>query len=40
MGLLEVPNLSTLDISDNKIKDERVVEEILAKIPQLGVLYL
>ena len=35
MGLLEVPNLSTLDISDNKIKDERVVEEILAKIPQL-----
>ena len=39
-GLLNLPNLSTLDISDNKIRDEGIVLEILSKIPNLGVLYL
>jgi dynein assembly factor 1 len=39
-GLLEIPNLSTLDLSDNRISDELVVDEILTKIPNLGVLYL
>lgn len=39
-GLLEITNLSTLDLSDNRIADEEVVEEILTKIPNLGVLYL
>ncbi len=39
-GLLDLPNLSTLDLSDNKIKDEAIIDEILAKIPNLGVLYL
>lgn len=39
-GLLELPNLSILDLADNKIKDEEIVDEISAKIPELGVLYL
>ena len=39
-GLLEIPQLTTLDISDNKIDDENIVDEILAKMPSLAVLYL
>lgn len=38
-GLLDCPSISSLDLSENKIDDERVVEEILAKMPNLGVLY-
>jgi Leucine-rich repeat (LRR) protein len=38
-GLLELPQLSVLDISDNKISDEKILEEIFEKIPELGVLY-
>jgi len=38
--LLEIPNLSTLDLSDNRIADEEIVDQILTKIPHLGVLYL
>lgn len=40
MGLLEVPSLSVLDISDNLIDDESVVDEVLVKMPNLAVLYL
>jgi dynein assembly factor 1 len=38
-GLLEVPNLSVLDIQDNRIDDENFLYEILMKLPNLGVLY-
>lgn len=38
-GLLELPELTVLDISDNKISDEKVMEEIIEKIPKLSVLY-
>lgn len=38
-GLLEIPSLTTLDISENKITDENILEEILVKMPNLGVLY-
>jgi hypothetical protein len=37
---LDCPSISSLDISENKIDDEKVVDEILAKMPNLGVLYL
>ncbi|EGR32825.1 leucine rich repeat protein [Ichthyophthirius multifiliis] len=39
-GLLEVPSISVLDISENKLDDENIVDEILVKIPNLAVLYL
>lgn len=39
-GLTEIPTLTTLDISDNKINDENIIDEILTKLPNLGVLYL
>lgn len=29
-----------MDISDNKIADERIVDEVLVKMPELKVLYL
>ena len=38
-GLLELPDLTVLDISDNKISDEKVLEEIIEKIPKIAVLY-
>lgn len=39
-GLLEIPSISVLDISDNRLKDEAIVDEILVKMPNLSVLYL
>ncbi|KAL4463230.1 hypothetical protein ABPG74_007231 [Tetrahymena malaccensis] len=39
-GLLEVPTVSVLDISDNRLTDEAIVDEILVKMPNLSVLYL
>ena len=39
MGLLEIPSLSVLDIQDNRVDDEKFLEEILAKLPNLKVLY-
>ena len=38
-GLLEIKELSVLDIQDNKVEDEWFLDEILSKIPKLGVLY-
>lgn len=38
-GLLELPNLSVLDVSDNKISDPTVLENIFEKMPSLAVLY-
>lgn len=38
--MLEAPTISVLDISDNKIADEDIVDEILVKMPALSVLYL
>lgn len=38
-GLLELPELNVLDISDNKISDERALDEIFVKMPKLAVLY-
>lgn len=38
-GLLEMPELSVLDLSDNKVSDENVLPEIFEKIPKLAVLY-
>ena len=35
-----MPTISVLDISDNKITDEGIVDEILVKMPALSVLYL
>ena len=32
--------LRTLDITDNKIEDVTIIEEILQKMPNLAVLYL
>lgn len=40
MGLLEIPTLSVLDISDNLIEDEACVDEVFVKMPNLAVLYL
>ncbi|KRX07267.1 hypothetical protein PPERSA_06882 [Pseudocohnilembus persalinus] len=39
-GLLKVQSLKVLDISDNKIKEESILEEILQKLENLKVLYL
>lgn len=38
-GLIECPSITTLDLSENKILDENVLEEIFVKLPNLGVLY-
>ena len=40
MGLLEIPTLSVLDLSENNIDDEAIVDEVLVKMPELKVLYL
>lgn len=37
-GLLECPSISHLDIQNNYIEDEKILEEILAKMPNLSVL--
>jgi dynein assembly factor 1 len=37
---LECPSISALDISDNKIEDKAIIEEILMKMPNLSVLYM
>lgn len=39
-GLLEVPQITSLDISDNKISDENALEEVFFKLPCVAVLYL
>mmetsp|Transcript_20572 Transcript_20572/g.31349 ORF Transcript_20572/g.31349 Transcript_20572/m.31349 type:complete len:443 (-) Transcript_20572:306-1634(-) len=39
-GLLERPNLTCLDISDNYLTDPEIVPEILMKLPNIKVLYL
>ena len=38
-GLLDCPSISCLDISDNYLDDPAIVEEILMKMPNLGVIY-
>ena len=38
-GLLDCPSIACLDISDNFIDDPAIIEEILVKMPNLGVLY-
>jgi len=40
LGLLEIPSLSVLDISENLIDDPAVIDEVLVKLPNLRVLYL
>lgn len=40
LGLLECPSISVLDISDNYIQDEKVLEEVIYKMPNLAVLYM
>jgi len=40
MGLLELPTLTVLDISDNLIDDEACIDEVFVKMPNLAVLYL
>ena len=39
-GLLECPSLSNVDLSDNRVDDEKCLEEIFVKMPNLLVLYL
>lgn len=38
-GLLDCPSIACLDISDNFIDDPAIIDEILVKMPNLGVLY-
>jgi len=38
-GLLDCPSITCLDISDNFLDDPAIIEEILCKMPNLGVLY-
>lgn len=40
IGLLERPSITVLDISDNSIDDPAILEEVLAKMPRLAVLYM
>lgn len=40
MGLINCPSLACIDLSDNKIEDPAVLEEVLVKMPKLSVLYL
>ena len=39
-GLLECPNITTLDLQNNKIDDPAILEEVLVHMPRLAVLYL
>jgi hypothetical protein len=39
-GLLKCLSISALDISDNKIEDKAIIEEILMKMSNLTVLYM
>lgn len=39
-GLLECPTLACVDISDNYLSEPAILEEVLYKMPSLGVLYL
>lgn len=38
-GLLDCPSIACLDISENFLDDPAIVDEILVKMPNLGVLY-
>jgi dynein assembly factor 1 len=38
-GVIGLPELSVLDISDNKIDDINIIEEVFEKMPALAVLY-
>jgi dynein assembly factor 1 len=40
MGLLEIPTLSVLDISENNIDDPAIIDDVLVHMPNLRVLYL
>lgn len=40
IGLLEIPTISVLDISDNLIDDPEVIDQVFVKMPNLAVLYL
>lgn len=40
MGLLECPSIGCLDLSENRVDDPEVLEEVLVKMPNLKVLYL
>lgn len=40
VGLLECQSISALDLSDNKIDDELFVDDILAKLTNINVVYL
>ena len=39
-GLLERPNLTCIDWSDNELKDPEIISQIFEKLPDLRVLYL
>ena len=39
INLLTCPSISCLDISENKIEDEGILEEVFVKMPSLAVLY-
>ena len=38
-GLLACPSITCLDISENYLDDPAIVDEILVKMPNLGVIY-
>ena len=40
LGLVECPSLNCVDISDNFIEDERLLEEVWAKLPKIAVIYM
>jgi len=40
MGLLDCPSIACLDLSENRIDDPAVLDEVLVKMPKLRVLYL
>jgi dynein assembly factor 1 len=40
IGLLECPSLVCLDIQSNNISDVEILDEVLAKMPKLKVLYM
>ncbi|CAE1286921.1 DNAAF1 [Acanthosepion pharaonis] len=40
LHLIECTNISVLDLSHNHLEDPEIVEEVFAKMPSLGVLYL
>lgn len=37
--LIELPELNTLDIKKNRLENPKLLDEVFAKIPELGVLY-